>query len=566
MRVEREAKENILSYVQIRGSIPLFWTQTGYGLKPPPVIATDRTPKQNLDALKKHFMKTIPVYGPHTIINLAEQTGKEGACTKAYRDYMNELNMKDAVYHEYDFHRETKGMKYENISSLIEKMDRIFESQGYFWVSDNTVFSQQKGVFRVNCIDCLDRTNVVQSAFARYVMNKQLGAVALLNPSNTGGRLDADIAFNDVWANNGDAISRAYAGTSALKGDFTRTGKRDLSGMLNDGVNSLARMYTSTFSDWFCQAVIDFMLGNRTTSVFSEFLLKLKATDPRDLIRLSKIRAEAIATSVSRVLSEGERLLAGWTVFAPEDLNVKTGLKFEEKILLLSVKAIYIISYDYTLEKVKVYTRVPLGDIVGISKGAYILSPLEESSRDPEQNAGLVISWLANNQESRATSYSVRNSFDLSPPSTPSATSFSPSPMTTTSNSAQRPPHRSRSYTLPSLTNIMTNKSFATAGPGQRNFAAFKVLPVDPSRGRRQGSSMSDGYADLSDEMQGASTCKEAVDLIVERIYDACRDVGGAQGDFISEEDIVSLQEAQRLTSVYAKMEYGVKRLLWLGG
>lgn len=94
-------------------------------------------------------------------------------------------------------------------------------------------------------------------------------------------------------------------------------------------------MYTSTFSDWFCQAVIDFMLGNRTTSVFSEFLLKLKATDPRDLIRLSKIRAEAIATSVSRVLSEGERLLAGWTVFAPEDLNVKTGLKFEEKILLL---------------------------------------------------------------------------------------------------------------------------------------------------------------------------------------------------------------------------------------
>lgn len=85
----------------------------------------------------------------------------------------------------------------------------------------------------------------------------------------------------------------------------------------------------------------------------------------------------------------------------------------------------------------------------------------------------------------------------------------------------------------------MTNKSFATAGPGQRNFAAFKVLPVDPSRGRRQGSSMSDGYADLSDEMQGASTCKEAVDLIVERIYNACHDVGGTQGDFISEEDIV---------------------------
>lgn len=94
-------------------------------------------------------------------------------------------------------------------------------------------------------------------------------------------------------------------------------------------------MYSSTFSDWFCQAVIDFMLGNRTMSVFSEFLLKLQSSDPRDMIRLSKIRAEAIATSVERVLLEGERLLAGWTLFAPEQLNTKMGDKFEEKVLLL---------------------------------------------------------------------------------------------------------------------------------------------------------------------------------------------------------------------------------------
>lgn len=77
--------------------------------------------------------------------------------------------------------------------------------------------------------------------------------------------------------------------------------------------------------------------------MFSEFLLQLKSTDPRDLIRLSKIRAEAIATSVSRVLPEGERLLSGWTLFAPEELNTKVGMKFEEKVLLLSVKALYIV-------------------------------------------------------------------------------------------------------------------------------------------------------------------------------------------------------------------------------
>lgn len=45
--------------------VPLYWTQHGYGLKPPPVLSTDRTHEQNMDALKRHFRRTVPVYGPH---------------------------------------------------------------------------------------------------------------------------------------------------------------------------------------------------------------------------------------------------------------------------------------------------------------------------------------------------------------------------------------------------------------------------------------------------------------------------------------------------------------------
>ena len=36
------------------------------------------------------------------------------------------------------------------------------------------VVSVQQGVFRTNCIDCLDRTNVVQSMFARRSLLHQL--------------------------------------------------------------------------------------------------------------------------------------------------------------------------------------------------------------------------------------------------------------------------------------------------------------------------------------------------------------------------------------------------------
>jgi hypothetical protein len=89
------------------------------------------------------------------------------------------------------------------------------------------------------------------------------------------------------------------------------------------------------------------------------------------------------------------------------------------------------------------------------------------------------------------------------------------------------------------LSNVLAEAASGTAGAGQRNFAAFKVLPIDPARARRASSSTSEMYSETSDEMHGAGTCKEAVDLIVERIQNACNDIGGGQGEFITEEDVV---------------------------
>lgn len=35
-------------------------------------------------------------------------------------------------YHEFDFHAECRGMRYENISRLVFQLERTFEQQGYF--------------------------------------------------------------------------------------------------------------------------------------------------------------------------------------------------------------------------------------------------------------------------------------------------------------------------------------------------------------------------------------------------------------------------------------------------
>ena len=63
-------------------------------------------------------------------------------------------------------------------------------------------------------------------------------------------------------ADNADHISRLYAGTPALKGDFTRTGKRTRRGALDDGVNSLQRYYVNNFIDADRQEGMDLLVGD----------------------------------------------------------------------------------------------------------------------------------------------------------------------------------------------------------------------------------------------------------------------------------------------------------------
>lgn len=84
---------------------------------------------------------------------------------------------------------------------------------------------RQTGVIRSNCIDCLDRTNVVQSAFAKQILQQfivHLGLPGHLAGLKMIGNDELEVGFNQIWANNGDQISKQYAGTSALKGDFVR--------------------------------------------------------------------------------------------------------------------------------------------------------------------------------------------------------------------------------------------------------------------------------------------------------------------------------------------------------
>lgn len=104
-------------------------------------------------------------------------------------------------------------------------------------------------------MDCLDRTNVVQGVFCRYVAFNQLNKMNLIDlpPGKRSPFEKFPSALEDVfrcgWTNNADAMSYLYTGTPALKTDFTRTGKRTHQGAINDGINSVTRYYINNFTD-----------------------------------------------------------------------------------------------------------------------------------------------------------------------------------------------------------------------------------------------------------------------------------------------------------------------------
>lgn len=62
---------------------------------------------------------------------------------------------------------------YYSLEEFVKVSPSLFLS--YFMLdSEGKVVAQQKGTFRSNCMDCLDRTNVIQSLLARRSLQSQL--------------------------------------------------------------------------------------------------------------------------------------------------------------------------------------------------------------------------------------------------------------------------------------------------------------------------------------------------------------------------------------------------------
>ncbi|XP_077870090.1 phosphatidylinositide phosphatase SAC2-like [Saccoglossus kowalevskii] len=363
-----------VAFVQVRGSVPVFWSQPGYKYRPPPRL--DKGEEDTDNAFRRHFDGELNIYKKVAIINLVDQTGREQIIGDAFVHYILNYNSPLLTYVSFDFHEYCRGMKFENVSVLTESIKEIIKDMRYCWVDRKGIICDQRNVFRVNCMDCLDRTNVVQTAIARVVLDTQLRKLGMLVPDSmmTPG---VRTAYQQMWANNGDAISRQYAGTAALKGDFTRTGERRFSGVMKDGYNSANRYIQNRFKDAYRQVAIDLMLGNPVTEDLSLLNATKSPENEEDVWILEKEDSvnQLIQHCKKLLLPQNEECFGGWALIdcdPPENTDVM--LQDMDVILLLTQRAYYIAShmsimYDDDAEKVTHYQRIPIDDLEMVEIG-----------------------------------------------------------------------------------------------------------------------------------------------------------------------------------------------------
>jgi synaptojanin len=275
----------LFSYAQVRGSVPIFWEQVANIVPGRQDIQITRPREATQPAFNKHLEDLETTYGAVHIINLlSDEKPSEYELNRLYQYAIQNCPLSQVGKGQsadqtllrqthYDFHAEVRGPAgYENAREIRQRIEHSADGFAYYLAEESEdygglerqpadghsrmiVVLQQEGVFRTNCLDCLDRTNFIQTIIS------QMAVEAFLGHRGEYAAQDFWMRHGSLWADNGDSLSKIYAGTGALKSSYTRHGKTSLGGLVADVRKSLQRHYHNNFTDASRQITIDMLRG-----------------------------------------------------------------------------------------------------------------------------------------------------------------------------------------------------------------------------------------------------------------------------------------------------------------
>jgi hypothetical protein len=203
------ANPSYTSYVQHRGSIPLYWTQDNTGVTPKPDIDLNLIdPFYSPAAL--HFDNLFERYGaPVYVLNLIksrERVPRESKLLREYENAIKYLNQslpadKKILYEAFDMSRASKTRGQDVIGTLEAIAEKVLQKTGFFHNGDSKYDSPQvqNGVARTNCIDCLDRTNAAQFVIGKRALGRQLQAIGIIAVNTVDYDTDAVNIFTHMY-------------------------------------------------------------------------------------------------------------------------------------------------------------------------------------------------------------------------------------------------------------------------------------------------------------------------------------------------------------------------------
>ncbi|XP_058517315.1 synaptojanin-2 isoform X1 [Ochotona princeps] len=240
--------DGVSSFVQIRGSVPLFWEQPGLQVGSHHV-RLHRGLEANAPAFDRHMVLLKERYGKQVVVNLLGSRGGEEVLNRAFKKLLwASCHASDTPMINFDFHQFAKGGKLEKLENLLRPQLQLhWDDLDVFTKGDNTRPRFQKGTLRMNCLDCLDRTNIVQSFIALEVLHLQLESLGLNSKPIVERFVEA---FRAMWSLNGHSLSKVFTGSRALEGK-AKVGKP---------ARSMSRTIQSSFFDGVRQEAIRLLL------------------------------------------------------------------------------------------------------------------------------------------------------------------------------------------------------------------------------------------------------------------------------------------------------------------
>uniref|UniRef100_A0A669ETE7 FIG4 phosphoinositide 5-phosphatase n=1 Tax=Oreochromis niloticus TaxID=8128 RepID=A0A669ETE7_ORENI len=238
------------SYVQVRGSVPLYWSQDISTMMPKPPIRLDQAdPYAYVAGL--HFDQMLQRFGsPIIILNLVKKREKRKhekiLSEELYRAVVN-LNQFLPPSHcidyiAWDMARYTK-------SKLCNVLDRLS------MIAENVT-----GVLRTNCVDCLDRTNTAQFMVGKCALAYQLYALGMIDKPKLQFDTDCVRLFEELYEDHGDTLSLQYGGSQLVHRVKTYRKIAPWTQHSKDIMQTLSRYYSNAFSDADRQDAINLFL------------------------------------------------------------------------------------------------------------------------------------------------------------------------------------------------------------------------------------------------------------------------------------------------------------------